>query len=1054
MSAQPQDLTRKAVDNTPDNTANNAPNKTPEKAADSAANDMGNNTANNTTTDKPTAKRSSDNKNEAEAIDNRPYNIFREAAAQGEAAASTTMKPKDAVAATSSTLDTTNKEPVPAPLTSKATSMPTTAGPSSSANNNKKAAVFGSSVERARLDPKRPRPSGVPKTAEEDSKYKALIRLFIANKKFKKAVADLPLHGDFKTLCVDYLAQCDEYGSGMPPPSIGSGAGSKRKETDDTSQDDKAASRKRPKPDSAHRGQETPGRPTAQDHSKRKADEELTKDGDGDPATIKRAKATQDTASPKSPSHTSSLLSNILNRKSARQFDPRTDLRGSKSPAVGAGTSKGTDAKKSKTTAQDTVKSAPAPPQTPSSHEPAPDAPSALSASKPSATTGSSVAGQAASTGSSVLGQAASAGKAPASTTSLFAAKPTPASGSFFGSPAPGPATAPASGSSLFKPAAANNDSASTAAPSASGATTGQTMFKPSVPGGSATTAMTTIGSDSSLPQPPKFGTGPVNFMAQFGKVAQENAEAEKAKRKAEDFDSEDEDEAEWERRDAENQLSRKKKIEEEAKAAKAQYIPGKGFAFVSSGEKDGAKDGKASDTTIESVGEISKPTMPPPDRPKGVFGAASTDRPSSGVSIFDQPQTPVSRKIRPDNIFAHLSDSGADSGKTGDVDEDETDTGEEGKTSKTNIAEKGSNVSYPSLTQGQNGRIESDGDGDAGKIQEQKSEEAAEEVAKQGEIVEQKEEGKAARDATEQGNGEATKKNEGRSLFDRVSRAEDDDRPLPTALDDVAPDTPAAPAEADASRSVFGQKSSSSASGGASVNFNSSPSTDNRWNATTPIKFGATVPGFSFASLGDTKGGAPWASQSTKTGTFGSGGPLAGSVGATSSAQLGGAGFGFGVPSATFGAPETTDTGRDTTDERDSAKEDQLDLTQAATGEEDENVLFTVHGKGSAYDTGDNVWKTRGVGQMRVLMHRQSGSVRLVMRQERIGNVILNTPLLKAANYEIKGDARRYVSFPAAAEDGSVTPWLIQVKERDEAKALVKLLEKAKRPRRRKVKK
>jgi hypothetical protein len=80
---------------------------------------------------------------------------------------------------------------------------------------------------------------------------------------------------------------------------------------------------------------------------------------------------------------------------------------------------------------------------------------------------------------------------------------------------------------------------------------------------------------------PPKFGSAqPVNFLAQFGKVAEADLRKEKASRRAKDFDSDEDDETEWERKDAEQQRAKKQKLDDTVKGKTVQFVPGKGFSI------------------------------------------------------------------------------------------------------------------------------------------------------------------------------------------------------------------------------------------------------------------------------------------------------------------------------------------------------------------------------------------------------------------------------------------------------------------------------------------
>jgi len=53
-------------------------------------------------------------------------------------------------------------------------------------------------------------------------------------------------------------------------------------------------------------------------------------------------------------------------------------------------------------------------------------------------------------------------------------------------------------------------------------------------------------------------------------------------------------------------------------------------------------------------------------------------------------------------------------------------------------------------------------------------------------------------------------------------------------------------------------------------------------------------------------------------------------------------------------------------------------------TGEEDEDSLFSERCKLFRWDDGQ--WKERGLGQMKLLKHKSTGSARLVMRREQVG--------------------------------------------------------------------
>ncbi|KAI9789910.1 MAG: hypothetical protein M1816_005679 [Peltula sp. TS41687] len=355
-----------------------------------------------------------------------------------------------------------------------------------------------------------------------------------------------------------------------------------------------------------------------------------------------------------------------------------------------------------------------------------------------------------------------------------------------------------------------------TSAPIYSGKSAPTSGFKPTFgaknQSGSNSTATTTSASPITwrpttggleLPQPPSA----VNFMAQFGKKAKESEAEEKAKRKAAEFDSEEDNEEEWERRDAEKQLAKRKKIEEDSKAMVSKFIPGKGFVMVprypqqgGEGKKDDVPQASTSGLSSATSGGLSssnnhagtsqQQAQPPnpsdastavsgsatsfaapsnSEQPKAasatMFGAASGSNstsvsgapkvstsfvspfapdtpspsppPSRGDSVFDQPQTLQQHKLEPNNIFAHLSgvEYGADNvNKAGYADDEGTETGEE----DTDLE------------------------------------------VQQAEHVEKAE--SSSKGITNGGSSEDTPKPaaSGLSLFDRITRAEGDPRPLP----------------------------------------------------------------------------------------------------------------------------------------------------------------------------------------------------------------------------------------------------------------------------------
>jgi len=74
-------------------------------------------------------------------------------------------------------------------------------------------------------------------------------------------------------------------------------------------------------------------------------------------------------------------------------------------------------------------------------------------------------------------------------------------------------------------------------------------------------------------------------------------------------------------------------------------------------------------------------------------------------------------------------------------------------------------------------------------------------------------------------------------------------------------------------------------------------------------------------------------------------------------------------------------------------------DQVETKTHEEDENVLFKMRAKLFRFETSSTEWKERGTGDVRLLQHRETHKVRLVMRRDKTLKV--------CANHAISADMR-----------------------------------------------
>ena len=86
--------------------------------------------------------------------------------------------------------------------------------------------------------------------------------------------------------------------------------------------------------------------------------------------------------------------------------------------------------------------------------------------------------------------------------------------------------------------------------------------------------------------------------------------------------------------------------------------------------------------------------------------------------------------------------------------------------------------------------------------------------------------------------------------------------------------------------------------------------------------------------------------------------------------------------------------------------------------------------------------WKTQGVGPLRLLKHKTTGAVRMLLRAEPRGHVALNRAVLPNFEYKVEKGGK-YVKVMTGNDAGNgLETWMLQVKTNDAAKALAEALE------------
>jgi len=67
------------------------------------------------------------------------------------------------------------------------------------------------------------------------------------------------------------------------------------------------------------------------------------------------------------------------------------------------------------------------------------------------------------------------------------------------------------------------------------------------------------------------------------------------------------------------------------------------------------------------------------------------------------------------------------------------------------------------------------------------------------------------------------------------------------------------------------------------------------------------------------------------------------------------------------------------------------INTVETKNMEEDEEVLFNMRVKLHRFDSVENTWKERGIGNMKFLKHNDTGKIRVLMRQEKTLKICAN---------------------------------------------------------------
>lgn len=124
--------------------------------------------------------------------------------------------------------------------------------------------------------------------------------------------------------------------------------------------------------------------------------------------------------------------------------------------------------------------------------------------------------------------------------------------------------------------------------------------------------------------------------------------------------------------------------------------------------------------------------------------------------------------------------------------------------------------------------------------------------------------------------------------------------------------------------------------------------------------------------------------------------------------------------------------------------------MTEGGPGEEDETIIHEVRAKAIKYipidkdadedDQKKSPWSTQGVGPLRVLKNKTTGTVRILLRAEPRGHIALNKALLSDVSYTAKD---KTLNLMTSDDNGTgLETWVLQVKKPEFAQELASILE------------
>ncbi|KAL0127950.1 hypothetical protein PUN28_003304 [Cardiocondyla obscurior] len=98
-------------------------------------------------------------------------------------------------------------------------------------------------------------------------------------------------------------------------------------------------------------------------------------------------------------------------------------------------------------------------------------------------------------------------------------------------------------------------------------------------------------------------------------------------------------------------------------------------------------------------------------------------------------------------------------------------------------------------------------------------------------------------------------------------------------------------------------------------------------------------------------------------------------------------------------------------------------DKIEVKTGEEDEEIIYSHRAKLFRFDTAAKEWKERGLGDIKLLCHKETGKLRLIMRRDHVLKLCLNHMLSNDLEFTSKDD-KTWLWTTADYSEGEIEYW------------------------------